>query len=422
MHGGSASSSSATPSAESKPAARKHVLTIAADQSATADSAGPSTAAAALTPPHMEHWSFGVFSPTNPIRLAAQRLVSSSKFESFILLCIFVNCLFLAMAEPAVAPDYSSDAAMDAMLRGADYVFTCIFGVEMVCKLVALGLACHAGAYLRSPWNWLDGTVVLFSILGLIPATQELVNGVGALRTIRLLRPLRTVNRIESMRTTVKALITATPRLIHVGLLCACCFFVFGIVGVQLFSGVLRNRCHTQVGGDLVLLEAETPCGGGNQCLRERQHLSGLVDPPALVSFESTAPCSSLDVPSWEDGAVYCCEPTLPPHDSLAYWNSQATRLLRTAHYDLLATCYSLATYLPPTCHPPTAHLLTANLLELAARAALGQPALRPDLLRQRARGLPAHLPGDHARGLDRHHELPHERRLALLRRRLHGA
>ena len=265
----------------------------------------------------MEHWSFSVFSPTNPIRVAAQRLVSSSKFESFILLCIFINCLFLAMAEPAIAPDYSSDPTMDALLRGADYVFTCIFGVEMVCKLVALGLACHAGAYLRSPWNWLDGTVVLFSILGLIPATQELVNGVGALRTIRLLRPLRTVNRIEGMRTTVQALITATPRLINVGMLCTCCFFVFGIVGVQLFSGVLRNRCHAQVGGELMLLEAETPCGGGNQCLPERQKLSGLDDPPALKSYSSTVACSTLNVSSWPDDVVYCCERTLPPHDSM---------------------------------------------------------------------------------------------------------
>jgi hypothetical protein len=309
--------------------------------------------------------------------LAAQRLVSSSKFESLILLCIFVNCLFLAMAEPAVAPDYSSDPAMDALLRGADYVFTCIFGVEMVCKLVALGLACHAGAYLRSPWNWLDGAVVLFSILGLVPATQELVNGVGALRTIRLLRPLRTVNRIESMRTTVKALITATPRLIHVGLLCACCFFVFGIVGVQLFSGVLRNRCHTRQGGDLVLLEAATPCGGGNQCLRERQRLSGLVEPPAIMSFESTAPCSTLDVPSWQEGDVYCCEPTLPPYDSLAYWNSQAgCLLLRTGR--LLPPCS-----LPPTCHPPATHLHATCL----------PPACHP----RPAHGLPTHWHPQHA-------------------------
>ena len=313
----------------------------------------------------MEYWSLGVFSPTNPIRLAAQRLVSSSKFESLILLCIFVNCLFLAMAEPAVAPDYSSDPTMDALLRGADYVFTCIFGVEMVCKLVALGLACHAGAYLRSPWNWLDGTVVLFSILGLIPATQELVNGVGALRTIRLLRPLRTVNRIESMRTTVKALITATPRLIHVGLLCACCFFVFGIVGVQLFSGVLRNRCHTQQGGELVLLQAATPCGGGNQCLRERQRLSGLVEPPAMMTFESTAACSTLNVSSWEEGDVYCCEPTLPPHDSLAYWNSQAgwaASRCALAACSLLAPCHPHATHLPPIHMPPACHLLATDV------------------------------------------------------------
>ena len=221
-----------------------------ASATATEPADGAATAAPSK-PPHMEHWSFGIFSPTNPLRRAAQGLVSNSIFDSFILLCIFVNCLFMAMNEPAAAPDYSSDETMDALLRAVDFVFTGIFSVEMLCKLVALGLAFHPGAYLRSPWNWLDGVVVIFSVLGLIPATQELVNGVGALRTIRLLRPLRTVNRVEGMRITVQALISATPRLMHVAMLCGFCFFVFGIVGVQLFSGTLRNRCHTAIDGEV---------------------------------------------------------------------------------------------------------------------------------------------------------------------------
>lgn len=65
----------------------------------------------------------------------------------------------------------------------------------------------------------------------------------SALRTFRVLRPLRTLTSIESMRVIVKSMLASIPALFSVVLLCAFIFLVFGIVGVQLWPGALQGRC-----------------------------------------------------------------------------------------------------------------------------------------------------------------------------------
>lgn len=65
----------------------------------------------------------------------------------------------------------------------------------------------------------------------------------SAIRTIRVLRPLRAINRVPSMRILVMLLLDTLPMLGNVLLLCFFVFFIFGIMGVQLWKGVLRNRC-----------------------------------------------------------------------------------------------------------------------------------------------------------------------------------
>jgi hypothetical protein len=52
------------------------------------------------------------------------------------------------------------------------------------------------------------------------------------------------------------------PKLASVLQICAFIFFVFGILGVQLFAGALRNRCYDlDTGGG-----GEDPCGGMASC------------------------------------------------------------------------------------------------------------------------------------------------------------
>ncbi|XP_057700423.1 voltage-dependent T-type calcium channel subunit alpha-1I-like isoform X2 [Corythoichthys intestinalis] len=67
-----------------------------------------------------------------------------------------------------------------------------------------------------------------------------------AIRTVRVLRPLKAINRVPSMRILVNLLLDTLPMLGNVLLLCFFVFFIFGIIGVQLWAGLLRNRCYPE--------------------------------------------------------------------------------------------------------------------------------------------------------------------------------
>lgn len=76
--------------------------------------------------------------------------------------------------------------------------------------------------------------------------------GVTIIRTIRILRPLRVINRIPSMRILFILLLDTLHMLRNVFLLCFLVFFFFGIIGVHLWKGLLRNRCFLRLNGTMI--------------------------------------------------------------------------------------------------------------------------------------------------------------------------
>lgn len=72
-------------------------------------------------------------------------------------------------------------------------------------KIIAYGFVLVPGSYLRDPWNWLDFTVVLTSLLGILPQ----MNNISGLRTFRIFRPLRSLSALPSMRILVSTLLTS---------------------------------------------------------------------------------------------------------------------------------------------------------------------------------------------------------------------
>ena len=72
------------------------------------------------------------------------------------------------------------------------------------------------------------------------------------IRTVRVLRPLRAVHRIPSMRILVMLLIDTLPSLGNLLLLCSFIFSIFGIIGVQLWKGLLRNRCFLELNATMI--------------------------------------------------------------------------------------------------------------------------------------------------------------------------
>uniref|UniRef100_A0AAQ6A5U3 Ion transport domain-containing protein n=1 Tax=Amphiprion ocellaris TaxID=80972 RepID=A0AAQ6A5U3_AMPOC len=196
------------------------------------------------------------------------------------ILAILLNCVTLGMFQPCGHTPFLLQALDDGI-----FVF---FAGEMLVKMVALGVIGQSG-YLGDTWNRLDFFIV---IVGMLEYSLDGHNvSLSAIRTVRVLRPLRAINRVPSMRILVTLLLDTLPMLGNVLALCFFVFFIFGIVGVQLWAGLLRNRCF--MGEDGLLIFYYRPDGTDDHpfiCSTEREN--GMLR------------CS--DVPRRRVGGTYC--------------------------------------------------------------------------------------------------------------------
>nr|XP_057916779.1 voltage-dependent T-type calcium channel subunit alpha-1I-like isoform X2 [Doryrhamphus excisus]XP_057916854.1 voltage-dependent T-type calcium channel subunit alpha-1I-like isoform X2 [Doryrhamphus excisus] len=169
------------------------------------------------------------------------RMVSSPWFERVSMMVILLNCVTLGMYQPCATIDCSSDRCQ--ILQAFDAFIYIFFAMEMVIKMVALGIFGRR-CYLGDTWNRLDFFIVM---AGMVEYSLDLQNiNFTAIRTVRVLRPLKAINRVPSMRILVNLLLDTLPMLGNVLLLCFFVFFIFGIIGVQLWAGLLRNRCYPE--------------------------------------------------------------------------------------------------------------------------------------------------------------------------------
>ncbi|XP_051926384.1 voltage-dependent T-type calcium channel subunit alpha-1G isoform X2 [Hippocampus zosterae] len=169
------------------------------------------------------------------------KMVCNPWFERASMLVILLNCVTLGMFHPCEDIDCHSDRCK--ILQDFDDFIFAFFAIEMVIKMVALGIF-GKKCYLGDTWNRLDFFIV---IAGMLEYSLNLQNvSFSAVRTVRVLRPLRAINRVPSMRILVTLLLDTLPMLGNVLLLCFFVFFIFGIVGVQLWAGLLRNRCFVE--------------------------------------------------------------------------------------------------------------------------------------------------------------------------------
>ena len=82
-------------------------------------------------------------------------------------------------------------------IQTADALIYVYFAVEMFIKMVALGVM-GRGCYLQETWNKLDCFIVLSGAFEYLMDVEKI--NLSAIRTVRVLRPLKAINRIPSMR------------------------------------------------------------------------------------------------------------------------------------------------------------------------------------------------------------------------------
>eukprot|EP00756_Hemistasia_phaeocysticola_P025644 Hpha_TRINITY_DN16015_c5_g9::TRINITY_DN16015_c5_g9_i1::g.117144::m.117144 len=187
-------------------------------------------------------------------RQSVARLVNSYAFETTILAVIALNVLFLAVDHPA------ANDSLQSVLQAGDWFFTSVFLVEMILKILAMGFwhgqgaeegrtDDELGAYFRDPWNCIDCFVVLTAIAALMPGAPE------TMKVFRSLRTLRLVIRSQKLRIVIEALVRTVPAVGQGLAVCAFIFFVFAILGCQLFKGTFYS-CNDED------IEDEAGCTG----------------------------------------------------------------------------------------------------------------------------------------------------------------
>ena len=175
----------------------------------------------------------------NPIRKLAIKCMEHPSFQITVLGLILFNTITLAMTSNS---PFFKQSSIGIFVNAMEYVFVIGFGIEFVFKFIALGFIHQPGTYIRDGWNILDFVVVVLGVVSL--AMGDAGSNASSIRVMRVFRPLRAIQGIKGMRVLVNSILKSIPMLLDVVLLCAFVFFIMGIVGVNVFSGVLGYRCN----------------------------------------------------------------------------------------------------------------------------------------------------------------------------------
>ncbi|XP_055941940.1 sodium channel protein 60E-like [Argiope bruennichi] len=151
-------------------------------------------------------------------------IVNDPLFDMMITVCILLNTAFLSIEH------YGMSAKTERILKLGNLVFTVIFCLEAVVKVVALGRE-----YFRSNWNLFDLVVVVVSLADL---SFETVGGLSVLRTFRLLRVVKLAQAWTTMRLLLTIIASTLGAVGNMTLVLAVIIYIFAILGVQLFSDI----------------------------------------------------------------------------------------------------------------------------------------------------------------------------------------
>lgn len=146
-------------------------------------------------------------------------VVESRHAQMAITVLIVLNAITLGLETSETAM-----AAAGSLLRTVDALILSVFVVEIALKLFARG-----ARFFRDPWNLFDVAVVG---VALVPASQ----GFSVLRAFRILRVLRLVSVVPSLRRVVGALLHAIPGMGSVVMLLTVLFYVFAVMATKLFG------------------------------------------------------------------------------------------------------------------------------------------------------------------------------------------
>ncbi|MBD2842397.1 ion transporter [Erythrobacter sp. KMU-140] len=149
----------------------------------------------------------------------AKDLVEARWFERFIITVIVINAIGLGLETYPGAMSVAGE-----LIRRLDQIAIAIFVIELAIKLFAYRLA-----FFRNGWNVFDLAIVGAA---LVPAGEQF----SVLRALRILRALRLVSVVPSMRKVIVGLFSAIPSIATVIVMLLLLFYISAVMATKLFG------------------------------------------------------------------------------------------------------------------------------------------------------------------------------------------
>ncbi|KAK7500405.1 hypothetical protein BaRGS_00008312, partial [Batillaria attramentaria] len=157
------------------------------------------------------------------------RLSVNPMFELFIQIVIVLNVSMMAMAH------YKMTENTKRALFIADVVFTTIYGIEAVIKLIGLRLR-----YFASAWNVGDFTILVLSVLDTWYGHRLVIypKMLRAFRILRIGKVLHVLRTAKGIRKLMFALVASLPAVFNIMALLLLVVYIYAIVGMVMFANV----------------------------------------------------------------------------------------------------------------------------------------------------------------------------------------
>jgi len=161
-------------------------------------------------------------------------VITSSKFEVGILVCILLNTVILAINW------YDQPKYVDNILSSLNYFFAAIFTLEAILKLIAFGIK----GYFRDNGNVFDFVIVLSTLISTIISMISDEFSFGASTTfIRAMRISRIfkfdfIKKKKAVKVIFETVLVTLPALTNIGGLLLLFLYIFSVLGVFLFADV----------------------------------------------------------------------------------------------------------------------------------------------------------------------------------------
>ncbi|KAK0065729.1 voltage-dependent non-L-type calcium channel alpha-1 subunit isoform A [Biomphalaria pfeifferi] len=184
--------------------------------------------------PMSPYSSMFIFGPTNLFRRFCHFIINLRYFDLFIMIVICASSVTLAAEDPV-----REDSYRNSILNYFDYIFTGVFTVELILKVIDLGVMLHPGSYMRDLWNILDATVVVCALVAFIfsDSAGKNLNTIKSLRVLRVLRPLKTIKRVPKLKAVFDCVVNSLKNVSNILVVYLLFQFIFAAIAVQLFKG-----------------------------------------------------------------------------------------------------------------------------------------------------------------------------------------